>query len=288
MGRLASLAAGAAALAALLAGTGCGERSEPTGTTVPLYPVTVTGAADRPLQVTRAARRIVVLSPWLLEVLDAMGARSQVVGIPVQPNGSILVRRLANLHPDLIVAPASANDVQLSRAAAATHARVYVAPEDSIREVEQAITELGLITGKPVTARKLVHHLESQRQLVDRRLDGAPNVTVFFDTGLLTPASDQSLTADLIREAHGSNVAGETAHPVEPDDLRSLDPRFFLTASDSGTTFRDLRRNPTLRKLRAVRSHHFGVISPALLDPGPRIGAGLLAVARLLHPDAFR
>ncbi|PWU24997.1 MAG: hypothetical protein C5B48_03555 [Candidatus Rokuibacteriota bacterium] len=288
VGRVVPLAAGCAALVALVAGTACGERSEPTGTSVPLYPVTVSGAAGRPLRVSAPAHRIVVLSPSLLETLDRLGARRRVVGMPLLPNGSIQIDRLAHLHPDLIVAPASTDDVQLSRAAAATHAGVYVAPQDSIPEVEQAITELGLISGAPVAARRLVHRIEASRQLVHRRLDSAPNVTVFFDTGLLTPAANQSLTGDLITEAHGSNVAGQTAHPIEPSNLLSLDPRFFLTTSDSGTTFRDLRRNSVLRKLRAVRSHRFGVIPPGVLDPGPRIGDGLLAVARLLHPDAFR
>ena len=30
------------------------------------------------------------------------------------------------------------------------------------------------------------------------------------------------------------------------------------------------------------------IVNQALLQPGPRIGDGLMQVARLLHPDAFR
>jgi len=277
-----------AGLAVLLATSGCGERSEPTSSTVALYPVTVTGAADRPLAVDQPASRIVVLAPALLEMLDALGARRSVVGMPVQPSGTILIRRLVRLRPDLIVAPSSADEVELSRAAAATHALVYLAPGDSIREVEQAITELGLATGEPVRARRLVHRIESKRRFVDERLDDAPAVGVFFDAGLFTPVPDQSLVGDLIREARGRNVAGQVTDPVEPRDLVRLAPRVYLTTSDSGTTLRDLKRNRQTRKLRAIRNGRFGVVDASLLEPGPKIGDGLVAIARLLHPDAFR
>jgi ABC-type Fe3+-hydroxamate transport system substrate-binding protein len=272
----------------LATATACGERSEPTGSSVPLYPVTVTGAAGRPLDIDRPAERIAVLDPALLEVLDALGARRRVVGLPVEPNGTINVTRLVRLHPDLIVAPSSADEVQLSRASAAAHVPVYVAPGNSLREVEQTITELGLIAGQSVQARRLVHRIEAKRRFVDERLDGAPTVSVFFDTGLFTPVSDQSLVGDLIREARGRNVVGQTTGPVEPSELLSLDPRFYLTTADSGTTLRDLKGNRQTRKLRAVRKGGFGLVDAGLLEPVPQIGDGLIAIARLLHPDAFR
>ena len=274
-------------LAATVAMTACGERSEPTGSTVPLYPVTVTGAAGRPLAVHHPARRMAVLDPALLEALDALGARRHVIGLPIEPNGAITVTRLVRLHPDLIVATSSADEVQLSRAAAAAGVPVYVAPGDSLREVEQMITELGLIAGKPVAARRLVHRIETKRRFVNNQLDGAPAAAVFFDTGLFTPASDQSLVGDLVREARGRNVVQQATGPVEPSELLRLDPRFYLTTTDSGTNLRDLRRNPSTRKLRAVRKGGFGIVDAALLAPGPRIGDGLVAIARLLHPDAF-
>ena len=277
-----------AALALLFGASACGERSEPTGATAPLYPVTVTGASDLPLRVSRPARRIVVLDPTLLALLDSLGVRARVVGMPTEPSGTIVLGRLARLRPDLIVAPSSTGELELSRAAAATHAHVYVAPGDSIREVEQAITDLGLLTGAPVRARRLVRRIERARRLVDRRLDGAPPVRVFFDTGLFAPAPDQSLVGDLVREARGRNVAGDVSQPVDPAELLRLDPRVYLTSSDSGTTLGDLRRNRQTRKLRAVRANRFAVIDAAVLEPGPRIGEGLVAIARALHPDAFR
>jgi iron complex transport system substrate-binding protein len=284
------LSIGAAAAVLVFAATACGERSEPTGAKVHLYPVTVTSATDRPLAVHGPAQRIAVLDTSLLSTLKALGAHRQVVGMPVDPSGSIELQKLKQMRPDLIVASSMLTDVQLSRAAAAAHAPVYVAPGDSIRGVEQAITDLGLLAGQPVTARRLVHRIEEKRHFVDAKLASVRQVSVFVDTGLFTTVSDQSLVADLLREAHGRNVAGDVveAAPFDLRQLAELDPHVYLATSDSGTTLRDLRRNPQTRKLTAVRKGRFAIVDAALLEPGTRVGTALVVLARLLHPDAFR
>jgi iron complex transport system substrate-binding protein len=281
MGRIAALAA----LLLVLGGTACGERNEPTGPDAGLYPVTVT--SERPVIVTAPARRIVVLDPAAEEILDGLGVGRRVV--LRETDGNFDVRAVRRARPDLIVASPEANERDLSRAASATGARVYTAPGDSIRQVERAITQLGLLTGAPVAARKLVRRIEDRRDQVAERLARVADVSVFVDTGFLNTVPDQSLIGDVLREAHGTNVFGATAEagPVDVADLLRLDPQVYLATSDAEVTLKDLRSGPT-RKLRAVHNRRFAIADANLLQPGPRIGAGLLRVARLLHPDAFR
>jgi len=271
----------------LLATTACGERAEPTGTSARLYPVTVQ-SAERPLVVSGPAERIAVLDASAESLVRALGAGTRIVGPP--PSGEIDFAALRRAKPDLIVAAEDTDERNLSRAVSLTHAGVYTAQGDSIRQVERAITELGLLTDRPVTARALVRKIEAQRRAVAARLVSVPRVKVFVDTGFFTTVSDQSLIGDLIREAHGENVGGESASagPIEPADLLELDPDVYLATSDSMLTLADLRRNPKLRKLKAVRQKRFGTVDVTLLQAGPQIGQGLVQLARLLHPNAFR
>jgi ABC-type Fe3+-hydroxamate transport system substrate-binding protein len=271
----------------VLGATACGERSEPTGANAGLYPVTVQ-SSNRPLVRTGPARRIAVLDDSTASIVRALGAGNRIVGPP--PATRIDFTALARSHPDLIAASDSADEHDLSRAASITHAAVYTAPGDSVRQVERAITQLGLLTGAPERARALVRRIESQRRAVDARLAHVPLVTVFVDTGFFTTVSNQSLIGDLIREARGTNVAGATAEsgPVDIADLVQLDPDTYLATSDAGLTLADLRSNPRTRKLRAVREGRFLSADADLLQPGPGIGRGLTEIARLLHPDAFR
>jgi cobalamin transport system substrate-binding protein len=282
MGRVAAVICGAALL---LGATACGERSEPTGAGAGLYPVTIT-TGDRPITIAKPAERIAVLDAASEEMVSRLGAGPRIVATAP----SVAVDVLRRAKPDLIVASDSISERELSRAAAATHAQVYLAPGDSIRQVERAITQLGLLTGTPVQARKLVRSIEQKRQTVEAALAGRPSVSVFVDTGLMTTAPDQSLIGDVIREARARNVAGADAEagPVDPAQLAQLDPDIYAVTSDTKTTLADLRASPQTRRLRAVRNGRFVVIDADLLVPGPRIGDALEEVARLLHPNAFR
>jgi ABC-type Fe3+-hydroxamate transport system substrate-binding protein len=289
MGRVAAIAAAAVVV---LAAAACGERREPTGPGVDLYPVTVASpTGGKPVVVRRPARRIAVIAPDAQGIIVDLGAGRQIAGTPIAQNGTIQIAELSALHPDLIVASAAMADRDVAQAARAAHgAPVYRAVDDSILGVEQTITDLGLITNHPDDAVRLVREIELKRALVHKRLAGVAGVSVFVDTGYLTTVSSGSLIGDLLREAHAHNVAGDATQvgSFDPRELARLQPRWFLATSDSGTTLAKLRRSPKTRKLRAVRAGRFAIVDAALLAPGPTIGQGLVELAHLLHPDAFR
>ncbi len=287
VGRLA-LAALAGVLAAALAA--CGERTEPTGPSRSLYPVTVT-FASKPAVIPRPARRIAVLAPDVEPILVALGAGGRIVGTPLAANGSIRIAQLRSLAPDLLVASSATDSRQLAQARRALpHAFAYVASDDSVRGVEQTTIQLGLLTNESVRARRIVRAIEQKRAYVRRKLRGVPPVTVFVDLGFFTTVSSQSLIGDLLHDAHARNVVGEAPQvgAVDLSELARLDPRFYLASSDSGTTLAKLRRNRRTRRLAAVRAGRFAVIGARLLEPGPHIGQAVVELARLFHPDAFR
>ncbi len=265
-----------------LAAAACGERAEPVGPATELYPLTIT-TAERPLRIPSPAKRVVVLDGGAEEILDAIGAGDRVVG------SSVAAADIAALRPDLVVAPSATDDKTLSEAAA-TGAPVYVTPDASITELERAITQLGLILAEPAAARRRVEDIERQRRRVARLLEGVGPATVFVDRGGFASASDSSLIGDLIREAHGRNVAGDVPDdlPLSVKQLRAIDPEVYVTVAGAGATLKQLRKGPRTRKLKAVRTGRVVTIDQRLLSPGPGVGAGLAALARALHPDAFR
>ena len=278
-------------------GTGCGERAEPTGAAVPLYPVTLRGAGDQPITLRAAPRRIAALAETPARIMAALGAGGRLAGGPgtageriLDPNGHIIFERLQALRPDLLVASGTTDPIDLRRAVRATGSQVYVAPGNSIEDVERAVNELALLTGNPLAGRRIVGAIEARRRSVANRLAGRPPVRVFVDVGFFTTVPDGSLLGDLVREAGGRNVAGARPEPGPFDlgQLARLDPQVYLATSDSATTLRRLLGNPRTRRITAVRRRRFVTIPVELVQPGPRIGEGLEVVARGLHPDAFR
>ena len=253
-----------------------------------LYPLTIT-TADRALTVSSPARRIVLLDGAGETILDALGAGDRVLAVvPLDGNG-VSAADLRGLRADLVVAPSATDEKTLSKAASAG-VPVYVTPDTSVHEVERAVTQLGLIVAEPAAARRRVRDIERRRQRVARLLRGAPRTRVFVDLGNFTTASDRSLIGDLVRAAKGQNIAADVPDglPLSIQQLRALDPDVYVAAAGLGATLAELRADPRTKGLRAVRNGRVVVVDSRLLSPGPRVGAGLEALARALHPDAFR
>lgn len=296
VGRL-NLAAAAAAAALLLVGaTACGERDEPTGRDVSPYPVTVRGAGDKPTTLERRPVRIAALDPAVATILIELDAQKQLVGLPRPGSPSIwrltggpLVRALVKLRPDLIVGSSATDPLDLTRAGRATGAAAYLIKEESVAQIAQTLTQLGLLTDHALVARRLVR---SNRQAVTQAttaLGNEPTLRVFVDTGGFTTVSTRTLFSDLLRIGHGRNVVGDHPEPgvFSLKELARLDPQVFLTL-DRSLTLADLRKNRKTRTLSAVRTGRFARIPARYLTPDGDLAKRLFAVVRLLHPDALR
>jgi ABC-type Fe3+-hydroxamate transport system substrate-binding protein len=273
----------------LLAGTACGERVEPTGALVDVYPVTVQGVADRPAVVGAVPRRIVPLGTGARGILKALGLERRTVEVNDSLVGLPLVGAIRRARPDLIVASNDTDPLDLARARAATHAAIYVGPSNSLDDVVGSIGDIGLLTNQPVAARRVTAAIQRTRREVAAKLSGAPTVTVFVDTGDLSTVSSRGLLGDLIREAHGKSVTGPSPEPgpFPLGRLQEFDPEVYLATSDSGRTLTGLRDQAGTKRLRAVKNGRFGIISMSAA-PGPEIGQTLVEIARILHPAAFR
>jgi iron complex transport system substrate-binding protein len=288
MSRLPLAALGAAAL--LLAGTACGERKEPTGPLVQIYPVTVQGASESPTVVHSVPRRIVPLGAGPRRILRALGLERRAVTVNDSLVGLPLVDQIRRARPDLILASSSVDPLDLARAKAATHAAVYVELDGSLDDVEHSIGEIGLLTGAPVAARKVTGSIERARRRVAAKLSGQAAVPTFVDLGNFTTVPTRSLIGDILFEAHGENVAGTSPEqgPFPLARLAKLAPQAYIATSAGGTTLAQLRANPVAARLPAVRNGRFAVIPSRLVAPGPDVGVALTRIARFLHPNAFR
>ena len=279
----------ATALALLFAGTACGQRSEPTGPTVRVFPVTVQGVAEGPTVVAKAPQRIVPLGPGPRQILRALGLGNRIVTVDDSLVGLPLVGQIRKAHPDLIVASSSADPLDLARARSATHAAVYVTPESSLADIERGIGDIGLLTGRPVVARQVAAGIESTRNRIAAKLSGSPVVRTFVDLGDFATVGSRGLIGDIVSDARGSDVAGPSPEqgPFPLKRLAQLDPKAYVVVSTNGPTLTQLRANRLTKKLAAVRSGRFGVVPARLVQPGPNVGKALVTIAHILHPDAF-
>jgi ABC-type Fe3+-hydroxamate transport system substrate-binding protein len=261
--------------AVALATAACGERSEPTGSVVRLYPVTIDGPTGPPTTLEQAPKRILAVGPEMVLTLDALGVPSRIVR-----TGSASAD-----EADLVLVWASSPEADSPRP---TGLPVYIAADTSVRDVEQSLADLGVLVGKPLAGRRAAESVERLVAGVEQQLAGSAPVSVFLDRGFRTTYPTGSLQGDMLRAAGGRSVAGASLTQLDATTLLRLNPRFYLATSDSGTTLRSLRKDRTLKRLPAVKAGRFGIVPVRDLQPGTRVGRGVAVIARLLHSDAFR
>lgn len=291
IGARARAAAGLAAVGVALAllGAACGERSEPTGATVPTpYPLTVQLASEEPVEIASAPQRVLPVSASAAAIIDALGKRSLV------PNAAATgrlrpypVRAIAGTPADLVLG-SQANDANALQAAAeGAGTPLVVLADSSIAGLQQSILQIGLVLGAGVEARELVRRIDDSLAEVKERLRGSEPVRVFVDTGFTIPVPDDSFAGELLRAAGAVNIAGNAEPaPFGVRELKAAEPDWYLATEASGSTLESLRETPGLGDLAALQEGRFAVVPGSLFQPTPDIGDAILELFGILHPDA--
>lgn len=270
----------------------------------------ILAACSRATPQALVAARVISLSPSTTEALFVIGAGDALVGrssycdYPPEALGLPIVggfadpsvEKIVALRPTLVVGARGPAGPALAQALEARGIATFFPETESIPQIEAMLVDLGKRLGHATGAAAAVETIEVARRRVAAEITGAARVrTIFlFDVGPIVVAGPGSFPDGLIREAGGDNVikAGGAYPTLGLEQLLSLDPDVILDgAADehapvAASRVAALRDAPGWRKLTAQREGRVRMVSgAAALRPGPRIGEGLVAVARALHGE---
>ena len=289
------------------------------GWLVVLALIAATPGCSRTQPATRArSARIVSLVPAVTEMLFAIGAGAQVVGVssydhfPPQVEqlprvGALLdpdTERILALRPDLVVVYGSQTDAEARFKRAGIQVFVYRHPvEMAITGTMDIITRLGALTDHAAQARDLVTRVESSLAAVRTRVADRDRPRTLLVIGR-QPGTLQGIYAsggvgflhEILDIAGGENVFDdmkrESAQPsIETLLTRAPDAILELHAASAAGDYaaNDLGAWSKLASVPAVRENRVReVIGDFVVVAGPRLAEGAEAIARALHPDAFQ
>ena len=237
-------------------------------------------------------KRIVSLTPNVTEMLYAIGAGKQVVGVlagsdypfaarkvtRVGRYDSINVEALAGLHPDLVLTWRNMTLPSTLAALAKLKIPVTVVGANTLSAVAYAMSELGGLTGHKKTAHRIVMQYKLQLFRLEQRYQRmTPKVRVFVqltNNPLYTPTS-RSLINQVIKLCGGTNIFGSVggdAAEVAEEGVLKANPQVIIGLSPVDVS--PWRYWPTLS---AAKHKQLYVIPAALLaQPGPRLMQGAL------------
>lgn len=306
-------------LLAVLAWAGCNERN--TANAVhPSFPsrsfpsrsspsrpgVRVTDGIGRDVHLGHPAQRIAALSPSNVEILFAVGCGDRVVlrdrssdypraakALPATNAFHLSAEHITGYRPDLVLV--SHLDPSRFAALAAVGIPVAVFDPHRVTTVFSDIRTIGRLCGASGRAERLVLRLRSRIDAVQREVAGLASQRVYVELDGSDPlkpwtAGASSLVDDVIRLAGGANVFADLARSaaqVSAEAVFRRAPAFVLLAGGIRTSRTKLAERPAWNRMPAIASGRIiDRIDPDLLSrPGPRLVAGVEALARVLHPS---
>jgi iron complex transport system substrate-binding protein len=271
------------------------------------------GAAPQPPGVPQ---RIVSLVPALTEMLYAVGAGPQVVGVSSYDEfppevkklprvGALLdpdVERILALRPDLVLTYGSQTSLETQMARAGI--RIFSYRHGGVAGILQGLRDLGAATGHAADGERRAGELMAQLDAIRARVrtrDRPRTLLVFgrqpqslqqmyvsggvgFMHDLLDVAGATNVFADVRRES--VQPSQETVLTRAPDvilEVRATNPFTAPQMAAERRVWAPLASIPAVRNGRV-----YFLAGDYLMSPGPRAGIAAEALARALHADAFK
>ncbi|MBA4603032.1 ABC transporter substrate-binding protein [Thermoactinomyces mirandus] len=267
------------------------------------YPLELKDQAANKVKLEKEPERIVSLMPSNTEILFALGAGEQVVGVTDQDDypaqarklpkvGSfkINVEKVVSLKPDLVVAN-SGNEKEALDQLRNMGIPVLVTDSQSIKGVYEAIHLVSLATNRAREADILVANMEKEARTIYGKVVNIPEdrrAKVWFelDSNLYTVGGDTFMN-ELIGLAGGRNVAASLKGwpKVSPEQVVKWNPDVILTTYGG---VEEIKKREGWQSISAVRENRVYALNPDLLNrPGPRIYQGVEQMAKVLYPEKF-
>ena len=266
-----------------------------------------------------SARRIVSLVPPLTEMLFAVGAGPQVVGVSSYDNfpseatsrprvGALLdpdTERILALKPDLVIVYGSQTELegQFSRVGIRVYSYRHGGIGNGIGNVLQTIRDLGALTGHRTDGDRVAVQVQSHLDATRARVRGRPKPRTMLVMGrdamalrgvyvsagvgflheLLDVAGAEDVFVDLKRE--GIQPSNETMIVRAPQVIIELHAG---ETPPPDVVQKERAVWSLLASIPAVRNGRVHLLyGDYLMVPGPRLGRVAEALAHVLHPDAF-
>jgi len=271
------------------------------------YALVVVGAQAPPSRPSR----VISLIPAVTEMLFAIGAGDQVVGVSsfdtYPPEATTKARvgallnpdfeRILSLKPDLVVVYVSQSELiaRLERVGIPT----FVYRHAGLADVGTTISSIGTRVGRVAEASRLVRDIDANLEAVRRSTMGRPRprVALVFgrDTGTLRNmfvSAGVGFLHDLLETAGGQDAFADVKREsiqVSAEAMLARAPEVIIETHQSNWDASAMAREQavwrTLPALPAVRMNRIHIVADdRLFIPGPRVVDAARILAGVIHP----
>jgi iron complex transport system substrate-binding protein len=265
--------------------------------------------AKEPPPLPPEQHRIVSLGPFVTELIYAIGADKQLVGVTdccdfppeakkvtcIGSFNSPSAEKVLALKPTLVIG-SSMETPEFMAAMKAAKVKVLETHQNSFSELFDSARAIGAAVGRADAADSLAARMQSELAVIAsgyRRLPGQAGPRVFLEiwSDPLTTAGSTAFLQDAVTRAGGLNVAGEITQmypTVNPEKVVEWDPEVIVLCymTPPGQAEVRIANRIGWSMISAVKSGRIITDIPPdlLLRPGPRLLNGVRMLADRLNP----
>ncbi len=282
-----------------------GADEEPTAAAEDtVYPLSVTDASGTAIVIEAQPARVVSLAPNETEILYAIGASDQVVGLDDNSNYpaevsekprvggmDVNIEAVAGLNPDLVIANAGMTDAA-TEALRALGVVVYVSKPTTLDETIAHIEQVGTLMNKQAEAKAVADKMRADKQAVLDKVKDAEAKRVYLEFSAGWSVGKGEFLDEIVTLAGGVNVAGDQQgwFAIDPESILTSNPQVIIYPDYAGdSSIPDgIAGRPGWDQIDAVKNNRvIAVTNDPLVRVGPRLTDGLLEVAKAIHPELF-
>jgi len=277
------------------------------------FPLTLADDLGREVTLTGLPQRIVSLAPSNTEILFAVGAGDQVVGVtqycnfPPEAQGreqiggfsakTISIEKIVDLEPDLVLAAGEIHQPVIE-ALDQLNIPVFSIDPNTLDEVYSGIELVGRLTGHEEEAAQVVAEMENRVAAVTERVNTIPQeerLTVYwevFDEPRMT-TGPSTFTGQLIELAGGVNIFADVSEEypqISDEEVIGRDPAVIMGADTMGDrlTTELVAQRPGWDQIEAVQEARIYLFDGDMVArAGPRLAQVLEVMAEALYPELF-
>lgn len=268
----------------------------------------ITDDAGREVALPARVDRVITLAPNLTEVVFAVGAGDRLVGnttyCDYPPEAKAIAKvgdslqpsleRIIALRPQVVLISTASQLEVFTQQLQHQNIAVFVTDPHDLDGIFRSIEQVGQILGQTEQAAAVVKKLRERSAAVEQAVRQAKPVRVFYQVSgepLYTVGRDAFVT-DLMRRAGAISVtadvpgawpkySSESALAARPEAI--ILPTGGSMGAANSNVAEALSRSPAVLNGRVYK-----INDDFLARPGPRVVDGLEAMARALHPEAFK
>ncbi len=261
-------------------------------------------AAKNEVRDATSPMRVVSLSPGTTEAAFAIGAGNRLVGrsrycdhppaaAKLPSVGGFIdpsLEAILGLSPSLVIGVQGPGGPKIADQLAQRGITSYFPHTDTLDQIMAMLKGLGERLGAVEGAGEVSARIARQRAAVQEAVTGRKRPKALFLFGLrpIVVAGRGGFADEMLRLAGAENVVRAKRYPtLGIEQVLALDPDVLVDATGaSGHAGETVNKETTgFRELRAVKEDRFvSLHDDRVLRPGPRIGEGLIVLAKALHP----